>query len=296
MSGNEMVGDNFRLGYRFQSYWDVSMASAFFCGELGGGLFLVSMLVGSTAGMVLGLLITGIGKSFFHLRHMGVPRRSWRAIARPDRSWISRGLIAIVLLCSSGVLVVADSIAGGILPSALRATLATLAGAAALIVMSYQGFAMAQSSAIALWNTAAMPLASLVYALLSGVTVVLALPASLPGGTPDDGVALARVAVALLAAVAVTLMSLLYTVNRGSPAGRLSVALLTRTRFAAVFHGLVVTAGIALPLAALWVGDGPAARAVAALGVLAGFFVFRVLVFKAGVYQPVLSFGRRPYR
>jgi hypothetical protein len=35
MSGTQMVGDNFRLGFRSQRHWDVSMANAFFFGELG---------------------------------------------------------------------------------------------------------------------------------------------------------------------------------------------------------------------------------------------------------------------
>ena len=55
--GHEMSGDSFRLGFRFQRHWDVSMASAFFCGEVGAGLFLVSMLLGHLAGMVAGLIV-----------------------------------------------------------------------------------------------------------------------------------------------------------------------------------------------------------------------------------------------
>ncbi len=31
-------------------------------------------------------------------------------------------------------------------------------------------------------------------------------------------------------------------------------------------------------------------RLIVAAGVLAGFYVFRVLVFKAGVYEPVMQF------
>jgi len=112
MRGFELAGDSFRLGYRFQRYWDVSMASAFFCGELGAGLFLVAMVYDSLPGLILGLLIAGVGKSLFHLTHMGVPGRSWRAILRPDRSWVSRGLIAIVVFCGAGTLHTIDTIMG----------------------------------------------------------------------------------------------------------------------------------------------------------------------------------------
>jgi formate-dependent nitrite reductase membrane component NrfD len=284
-----MAGDSFRLGYRFQRHWDVSMASAFFCGEVGAGLFFVAMLCGSSAGMVLGLAITGIGKPAFHLTHMGIPRRSWRAILRPDRSWISRGLIGIVAFCGFGVLYAADAIAGGVLPAAARTSLGALAAAAALVVMTYQGFAMAQSSAIALWSTASMPLASLLYALLSGAMLVLAVQPAVGG----HGVALARVAMGLLAATAMMLFSLLYTAHRASPAARLSAELLTRTRYAAWFHGLVVGAGIVLPLVALALYSDPMSRLIAALGALSGFYAFRILIFKAGVYQPVVNLASR---
>ena len=175
MSRHEMVGDSFRLGFRFQRHWDVSMASAFFCGELGAGLFLVSMLCGSVPGLVLGLLITGIGKPLFHLTHMGVPGKSWLAIARPDRSWTSRGLIAIVVFSGAGALHAILAISGN--SGRFDIALQVLAGAAALVVMTYQGFAMAHSSAIALWSTAMMPFSSLLYALTGGVIMTLLLQA-----------------------------------------------------------------------------------------------------------------------
>ena len=99
-----IVGDSFALGYRFQKYWDVSMANAFFCGELGAGLFFISFFYQVMPGMILGLLITGFLKTYFHLAHMGVPAKSWRAIIRPDRAWISRGLISIGFFITFGAL------------------------------------------------------------------------------------------------------------------------------------------------------------------------------------------------
>ena len=85
-------GDTLKVGYRFQRHWDNSMAYAFFCAELGAGLYFVSMLLGSMIGMIAGLVVVSTGKPYFHLAHMGVPGKSWRAMLRPDRSWISRGL------------------------------------------------------------------------------------------------------------------------------------------------------------------------------------------------------------
>jgi len=72
-------GDTLRVGYRFQRYWDNSMAYAFFCAEAGAGLFFVSLLLDNVTGMIIGLIPVATGKPYFHLAHMGVPMRSWRA-------------------------------------------------------------------------------------------------------------------------------------------------------------------------------------------------------------------------
>lgn len=288
MSKTQMVGDSFRLGYRFQRHWDVPMASAFFCGELGAGLYLVSMIYEFVPGQVLGLLIAVIAKPFFHLAHMGVPAKSWRAILRPDRSWTSRGLIAIVVFSGAGALHTINVISGNAIP--FDTVLQGLAGAAALIVMTYQGFAMSHSTAIALWSTAMMPVSSLLYALTGGVVVTLLLQSGSPA--PNSESALVYIAIGLLLADSIMLLGILRGALRGSPGGRLSAELLIKTLYAKWFHGVVVVAGILLPLAALWLGSATlTARLLAAGGVLAGFYAFRVLIFKAGVYEPVMSFS-----
>jgi formate-dependent nitrite reductase membrane component NrfD len=288
MSEAQMVGDSFRLGYRFQRHWDVSMASAFFCGELGAGLFLVSMIYEIMPGLVLGLLITGIGKPFFHLTHMGVPGKSWRAILRPDRSWTSRGLIAIIVFSGAGVLHTINVISGNAIPFGIVFQL--LAGAAALVVMTYHGFAMSHSTAIALWSTAMMPFSSLLYGLTGGVVVTLLLAAS--DLTPAAMSQLVAMALGLLLADLIMVLSILHGAYHGAPGGRLSAELLVKTLYAKWFHGVVVAAGIVLPMAALWLGNGTlVTRLLAAAGMLAGFYAFRVLIFKAGVYEPVMSFS-----
>ncbi len=278
-----MVGDNFQLGYRAQRHWGVSMAAAFFCGELGAGLFFVSMLCGLVPGMILGLLIKGIGKPFFHLTHMGVPGKSWRAILRPDRSWTSRGLIATVVFIAAGALHTINVVTAGTIP--FGGLLPWLAGASALVVMTYQGFAMSQSSAIALWNTAMIPFSSLLYALTGGVVLTLPLTG---GGLANQ---LSYLAMGLLLADLMMLFGLLYGACHGAPGGRLSAELLGRTLYAKWFHGVVLAVGILLPFMALWLGHGaPTSQFLAAICVLAGFFAFRVLVLKAGVYEPVMLF------
>lgn len=284
-------GDSFKLGYRFQSYWDFHMATAFFFGELGAGLFLVSFYFGFVPGMVLGLMCTGIGKPYYHMSHMGAPMKSWRAILRPDRSWISRGLISIVVFVPCGALVVLDSWfawSGGGMLGKLVPILAVLSS---LLVMTYQGFAMSHSSAIALWNSGLMPVASLVYSLVSGAAVTLALSLFFGG---IDPLPLSQAVMVLVVVTFVVLLSLLHAAYHGTAGGRQSLDLLLRGQFARPFLSLVFGAGVVLPLLALWLGGVHILSSLlAAVGVVVGFYAFRLLIFRAGVFEPQMSFAAR---
>ena len=281
-------GDTLRVGYRFQRHWDNSMAYAFFCAELGAGLFFVSLLLDSVTGMILGLIPVATGKPYFHLSHMGVPARSWRAALRPDRSWISRGLLGLSALIGCGVALVLCLLFGSsfdVSPdSALVTLLKLLAGFFALVTMTYQGFAMSHSSAIAIWNSAILPLASFLYSLTTGVAVLSLLPGA--GGTTD----LASALLLLLLSLGVMHLMLLHAGWHGSPGARTSVELLLQTLYAKWFWGLTVAAGILLPGLLLWSApDLFLARLVACLGILAGFMAWRILIFKIGVYEPIMS-------
>lgn len=291
-----IVGDSFNVGYRFQRYWDTPMASAFFFGELGAGVFLVAAFMGHPPGMLAGLLLTCILKTYFHLSHMGVPTRSWRAIMRPDRSWISRGLLAIVFYGGFGFAYLALTALGWAdslgIPDGLVVLTKWLAVAAALVVATYQGFAMSHSTAIALWSSAVMPLSSLVYAITGGVFVNLVMGWS--GVLVDDPATrhfLANSALALCGVLAMVHLSLLHAAHHGSPGGQKSVELLTRTLYAPWFYGVTIALGLALPAALLVVaGESLMAVAIAAAGMLAGYYSFRLLMFKAGVFEPIMSF------
>jgi formate-dependent nitrite reductase membrane component NrfD len=264
------------------------MAYAFFCAELGAGLFFVGMLLNSLPCMVLGLIPVATGKPYFHLAHMGVPARSWRAALRPDRSWISRGLLGLSALIGFGVLLVlcmayGDSL--GIAPDSVVITLLKiLAGAFALVTMTYQGFAMSHSSAIAIWNSAILPLASFLYSLATGV-VVARLVVSGPAAA-----SLVDAQLLLLLSLGIMHLMLLHAAWHGTPGARTSAELLLQTFYAKWFWGLTVAAGVILPAFLVWVAPGNMmANALACGGVLAGFMAWRILIFKIGVYEPIMS-------
>lgn len=296
-----IVGDNLELGYRYQRYWDQSMANAFFCGELGAGCFLAGLLYHSNTTMIVGVLITAILKTYFHLSHMGVPDRSWRAILRPDRSWISRGAISIVVFSGAAILHIALNGFGLLATFGLDASAAArgfaglihiAAAAAAMFVMVYHGFAIADSSAISFWNTGLMPVSSFSYSFLGGLVLAMNLdPAHTIAGR---GLLPAAHSASLMLVVvtAIMVLAFLQGANRGSPGARMSLRLLTRKGpYYKWFYVGVLIVGFVVPFLLLQTSDSQPANLLVAISVLAGYYSFRSLVFKVGLYDPVISFA-----
>jgi formate-dependent nitrite reductase membrane component NrfD len=281
-------GDTLRVGYRFQRYWDNSMAYAFFCAELGAGLFFVSLLLDNVTGMIIGLIPVATGKPYFHLAHMGVPMRSWRAMLRPDRSWISRGLLGLGALITFGGLLVLCLLFGKQLgiaaDSGLVQALRVLAGAFAILTMTYQGFAMSHSSAIAIWNSAILPLSSFLYSLTVGSGIALLIVPSQVAAN------LVELQLMLLLSLMIVHLMLLHAGWHGSPGARTSVELLLTTMYTKWYLGLTIALGIVLPALLLWLAPGSGLVALlAATGVVAGFMCWRILIFKVGVFEPIMS-------
>lgn len=282
-SSDRLVGNSFRPGYRFQRYWDTSMALAFFFAEVGTGLFAVSLHFGHAPGMAAGLLLALTLKPCFHLAHMGVPGKSWRALARPDRSWVSRGALAIGALGAFGLLHLLDRLQWLALPADAATLVKYAALAAALVVMCYQGFAMSASASFALWATPLLPLSSMLYALTAGVLL-----ASLIGAGEAWVPSLLLAGQGLLVLDLAVVFAILGHARRKSKGGAFSVELLMKGRYAPGFRNLVLLAGLVLPLVLVGVAGGHLAlRALATAAMLAGLYGFRIMMFRAAVYEPI---------
>src|SRR5581483_2825960 len=165
----------FAYGYHRQTWWNWRIGIAFFCGEIGAGLFLVSLWTGHFLGLLVGYLIVVAGKNAAHLLYLGRPGRFWRAAMRPDRSWIARGIWA------TGVFAIFGAASLGIrahvvsLPTFVMSAADVLAGCAALFIMFYDGLVMRASSGIRFWNSLLLPVLCFTYALLGGSTLELTL-------------------------------------------------------------------------------------------------------------------------
>lgn len=100
----KLIDKDFVIGFRTQEEWSWLIATAFFLGEIGAGLFFISFFLNYKLGALIGLLIVALGKNTAHLLYLGHPLRAWRAVLKPQTSWISRGLISVVVFMIFGFL------------------------------------------------------------------------------------------------------------------------------------------------------------------------------------------------
>ncbi|MEM4297511.1 MAG: NrfD/PsrC family molybdoenzyme membrane anchor subunit, partial [Nitrososphaerota archaeon] len=109
--------EKFRAGELLQKEWgfggqrrwrDGWILLAFFLGGIGAGQFFISTtLFNHYLSALIGLLIVAIGKTVAHILYLGKPSRFWRIFFRPQTSWISRGLIFMVIFIILSILYLA---------------------------------------------------------------------------------------------------------------------------------------------------------------------------------------------
>jgi formate-dependent nitrite reductase membrane component NrfD len=284
--------DEFVIDVKPQREWGWLVITYLFLGGAGAGLFLASLYIAHPWAQALGLLLLLVG-TLFLLLDLGRPERFWRAFFRARSSWISRGCFFITLLVVLGGLHVWTELnSGG--AAALSWPIQAGAAAAAVAVMIYTGFVLAPSPAIPFWNSTFFPIIFFAYSLLAGIDFLILASPLLPEPTIDIA-HLERVQFGLVAACLLLVMSHLSVMSSSAVAARRSIQLLTRGRWAVLFIGGVIGVGLIVPLLASWPALWQptfstmfAITAVLALLRLFGDYLFRFLVIRAGLYDPLL--------
>jgi formate-dependent nitrite reductase membrane component NrfD len=287
--------DEFLIGVRPQREWGWLVITYLFLGGAGAGLFLISLYIDHAWAGVLGLLVVILGTLLLFL-DIGRPERFWRAFLRPQTSWISRGCFFISLLMVFGGLHLASQLPGpGFRSETFFGELSQAAAAgAAILVMIYTGFVLSPSPAIPFWNSALFPIIFFAYSLLAGIDFLLLSSPVLPGPSVDL-IFLEKTQAYLAFACLLLILSHLSVMSSSAVAARESIRLLTRGRWAGLFLGGVIGAGLVIPLLLAWpiVGQSEvrtifAFTAVLALLRLFGDYLFRFLVIRVGLYDPLL--------
>jgi sulfite dehydrogenase (quinone) subunit SoeC len=279
----------FAFGYHRQVWWNWLIGSAFFCGGIGASLFILSLLTRYRPGMLLGYTIVVVGKNTAHLMYLGRPERFWRAAARPDRSWIARGIWATGLFAASGlVLLLSAFVAPRLVPERVNLIAGGVAIVSGLFIMFYDGFVMNHSPAIPFWNTKLLPLLILMYAALGGTTLSITMRMLQSYSRPEMRW-MERAELYLLLANSAILAVYLLRMSRWSPAAQATARMWVKGSYARVFFGLIVALGLLVTLALSLVQQQAQACGLALVIAgceLAGDFSLLMLMLRSGLFAP----------
>jgi len=271
----------------------VYLLLALFFGGVGAGAALLALaLERAQSGwyFVIGYVLLVGGKGGFHLLFLGHPLRFWRALSRPQTSWISRGIIALLLFGVAGLVYILGPLFG-LLPALAGAepSLALVCAALLVVLIVYDGFLLSHATAIGAWHTGLMVILFPVFSALGGAGVLGASWGPLHARVPLDVHALHRIEAVLLAMGALSLATYLgYLAS--DPFLRTSAwkAIVGRLRW--VFWIAVVAGGILAPVVVTWLSlrahvAAPVMAAVALIAV-AGDCAFKYVIFSIGGYRP----------
>jgi formate-dependent nitrite reductase membrane component NrfD len=279
--------NQFLIGYQPQREWAWLIATAFFLGKVGAGLFLISYISDFKFGAVGGLVIVGVGKTTAHLLYLGRPLRFLRAVVGWRTSWISRGIIAMGVFVSCGLVYVAPYLGISFVGDGAAKAFGIVAVIAAAVVMVYDGFVLKASRGVPLWDSYLMPVLVLFYALLGGVTLTLTLEV-LRGETTTARLDWLQLALLALNLVLIVIVVLNARVRHA--AAQFGALLLTRGPLGWLFLAGAVGVGLVgtLVLSGIAISTGSEVVIVlAAITDLAGHFFIFFSILSAGLHPPI---------
>jgi len=257
-------------------------------GGLGGGLYLVSLYLDSLWGMFVSWSIVVALKGGFHLAYLGKPLRFWRMVLKPQNSWMSRGLIIVFLFIGFGAL---QLITSYLFPgTAWELLFKGLAGITAFGTAMYPGFAMNYVNGIPFWNSALLPILFIVYGILDGFGIVIAI--ALSGG--DVNIAAAEVGSRIFLIISAIILGIyLWSATYVGQAGKYSVKELLRGSVAPVLWLGVVLCGIAIPIVIVisssFVGGMSAPLLIGGIMCdMIGGLSLKYCLLKGGIYAPLI--------
>jgi formate-dependent nitrite reductase membrane component NrfD len=257
---------------------------AFFCGGIAGGLYLYSLYLNNLWGMFIGWTFA-LAMGVFDLIHLHNRKMVWKMVMRPNSSWISRGLLFVILFIGAGAINMA--IAHWFPGNAFGTVFKVISGIAALGVATYSGFVMSYVSSVKFWHSAVMPVLFIAAGLAGGASIILVL-------ISFDGAVLFAAAktftMSILAVYAVIIALHLWISTYNSTTARHSVMAILTGDLAPIFWGIIVVAGIVLPMAfiPLMSLKSPVLPAINAACVLIGNLALRYVILKAGRYSSLL--------
>ncbi len=266
---------------------------AFYTGGLGGGLYLVSSYYNSLPGMAIAVFVVAILKGGFHLAYLGKPLRFWRIILRPQTSWVSRGFLFVAGFILIGFIqLMLSYFSPG---SSWELIFRVLAAVCAFCEAIYTGFAMNYVNGIPFWNSALVPVLFIIYGLLGGFALLMAL--TILGLAPVDLMSLEEASRFFMIAGALLLVIFLWSATYMNATAKASVRTLVKGALAPIFWIGLVLLGIVIPLIVSLIsyGDAHVTSGTLLFAIaceIVGGLSLRYCLLKGGAYAPLIRTNR----
>ena len=204
---------------------------AFYAGPLGAGLYLLSLYFNSLTGIVISLLIIALLKGGAHLLELKHPLKFWRMAFRLRSSWISRGVILMVLFMG---LVFVQIFLSMFLPGThFEFIVKVLAVITAIGLSIYSGLVLTYMKGISLWNSSIVPILLSLSGILGGFAIMLIISMfDVNISTLKVELGSGMVILIILIFMAVYLLSVTYT----GPAGKYAATQIIKGQIAPITH------------------------------------------------------------
>ncbi|MBI2860646.1 MAG: polysulfide reductase NrfD [Chloroflexi bacterium] len=292
----------FVVDFTFQREWGLGgrrllIMLALYFGGVGAGLYLVSLLAGFAGAALIGVLIVAIGKGVTHIFFLGRPERFWRAVRRPNSSWISRGFIFFTgFVVFALAYLLPDYAAFSWLPwtsqGAFGATLLGLSVIFAFMTITYTGLLL-NRTAVPFWNQSLLPVLFLAVSIFTGADIAHLVYHFAPVAGVEEAV-ITQAALWTGISTLVLLFFYFWSAYRVNLASQRSVRFLAMEgRNAWYFFGLFLAVGLIFPVVVFLVnayggGVGGGLLVVAdVVEVAIGAVMFRYLFLRGGVFLPI---------
>jgi formate-dependent nitrite reductase membrane component NrfD len=271
----------------------VLLCLAFFISEAGAGLYFTSLIFNSWWGLVWGWVMIFLLGGGLHLAYLGKPFRAWRIMLHPGRSEMSRGLLLMGVMGILGLVQISAG-TGVVELSSLTSSVffKIIMGILALTVILHGFMTLNTIGSISVWNSAILIPLSIASGMWVGMNLlVLVMIFSAAGHPPAWGEIFLQWSLIIYGLM---IIFLLMDLGHKSPKDRYSLRRLLVKDMTGLFYGVFLVVGILVPgliILLSLLGDAPISNPfifVRALGALVGDFVLRYLIFKAGLYDPLV--------
>ncbi len=264
--------------------------------EFGAGLFLAASVLQSLWGQTAGWLISGALGGGCHFLFLGHPFRIYKALRRPGKSWISRGLIILSLFQFFGFIHLILSFFSAPVPWIM-----IVAGVLAAVTILYGGYEIADVQSIGTWNSSFFPIQMLARSFFIGLAVILVINLLFPLDTYGVN---AKQWLRAILVINVCLLGL-SLVSLGFEEGKekLSLSMMAKGTLTWIFWPWVVAGGMILPLIVVFFGFAGGARETGAVVLLitvilqaAGDLLLRYCLMRSGYYRGIFPLRPKDFR